>query len=104
MEGRHLRVDRAARPTTHGEAEVEYDRTLSVFVGNMHFSTMEEDVIRHFHAGARDYKPLKNAVVAVRMVHNPALALSRERRLDRCGLSPPVERSWGHIMAPLLAG
>jgi hypothetical protein len=74
-----LRVDRAARPTTHGEAEVEYDRTLSVFVGNMHFSTTEEDVIRHFHAGARDFRPLKNAVVAVRMVRNPPSTLTRAK-------------------------
>eukprot|EP00959_Pyramimonas_sp_CCMP1952_P442747 9268822-Pyramimonas_sp.AAC.2 len=38
VDGRHIRVDRAAQPSAHTSGSVEYDRTRSVFVGNLPFS------------------------------------------------------------------
>mmetsp|Transcript_24423 Transcript_24423/g.33660 ORF Transcript_24423/g.33660 Transcript_24423/m.33660 type:complete len:253 (-) Transcript_24423:6-764(-) len=72
MEGRHLRVDRAARPSDGSGSEVEYDRTRSVFLGNLHFTTTEEEVIRHFQGSAACsmYPALQQGVEAVRLVRD----------------------------------
>mmetsp|Transcript_25227 Transcript_25227/g.47682 ORF Transcript_25227/g.47682 Transcript_25227/m.47682 type:complete len:524 (+) Transcript_25227:115-1686(+) len=68
--GRHVRVDHAARPTAYNAKDVEYERTLSVFIGNLAFNTTEEDVIRLFHGAASTYDELADSVEAVRLVRD----------------------------------
>jgi hypothetical protein len=39
VDGRHIRVDGAARPSAHTAGTVEYDTAKSVFIGNLPFNT-----------------------------------------------------------------
>lgn len=84
VEGRHVRVDRAAAPSSHaneakakataagatsGGGEVAYDHTRSVFLGNLAYGVDEEDIIRLFHR-SKEYPELSGSVEAVRVVRD----------------------------------
>ena len=50
VDGRHIRVDRAAQPSAHAAGGVEYERSRSVFVGNLPFSI----TVRASHSSEND--------------------------------------------------
>jgi nucleolar protein 12 len=81
VDGRHVRVDRAAPPSAKANeavakekganagGEVAYDHTRSLFLGNLPYDVDEEDVIRLFHR-SKEYPELNGSVEAVRVVRD----------------------------------
>ena len=83
VDGRHVRVDAAAAPSSHANeaaaaaaggagnkgGDVAYDHTRSVFLGNLPYAVDEEEVIRLFHRN-KEYPELSGAVEAVRVVRD----------------------------------
>ena len=75
--GNTLRVDFAAKSSKNGgmrsnsadESGVSYDRTKSVFVGNLPFDVSDEEVIEIFTKN-KEYKELKTELEAVRVVRD----------------------------------
>lgn len=75
--GNTLRVDFAAKSSKNGgmrsnsadESGVNYDRTKSVFVGNLPFDVSDEEVIEIFTKN-KEYKELKTELEAVRVVRD----------------------------------
>ncbi|OUS42795.1 hypothetical protein BE221DRAFT_61270 [Ostreococcus tauri] len=68
FEGRHVRVDLAAKPSIVS-SEVVYDHTRSVFLGHLPFNVDDEDVIRLFNKN-EEYPELRKSVEAVRVVRD----------------------------------
>ena len=108
VEGRHVRVDRAAAPSSHaneakakataggtaGGGEVAYDHTRSVFLGNLAYNVDEEDLIRLFHR-SKEYPELSGSVEAVRVVRD------RETNLGK-GIAFVLFRKSGDARTALL--
>ncbi|KAK9812953.1 hypothetical protein WJX72_006275 [[Myrmecia] bisecta] len=93
--GLHVRVDRAAKKSIGGStAGVEYDRSRSVFVGNLPFDIEDEELIRLFNDRS-DELGMEDAVSAVRVVRDSqshlgkgfAFVLLKTRAAARAALS-----------------
>ena len=110
IDGRHLVANAATRPSTRSKGrgvdeqsggndrtslsgDVAYDHTRALFLGNLPYDADEEDVIAFF-AECKEYKELKRAVEAVRVVRDRAtnagkgiaFVLFREAKHARTGL------------------
>ena len=96
VDGRHLRVDAAAAPSSRANeakakalsadlppgvgitngGEVSYDHARSLFLGNLSYDVDEEDVISFFHK-AKEYPELNGSVEAVRVVRDRSTNLGK---------------------------
>ena len=96
VEGRHLRVDAAAAPSSRANeakakelskdlppgvgitngGEVNYDHARSLFLGNLAYDVDEEDVISFFHK-SKEYPDLAGSVEAVRIVRDRSTNLGK---------------------------
>ncbi|CAM6098278.1 unnamed protein product [Calypogeia fissa] len=73
--GKHIRVDMATAPRKGdkiGESGIEYDRSRSIFVGNLPFDVEDEEVYSLFQGKTPDLE-----VEAVRIVRDPQTSIGK---------------------------
>ncbi|GAX75941.1 hypothetical protein CEUSTIGMA_g3384.t1 [Chlamydomonas eustigma] len=76
VDGLHIRIDRAVPAKAKGAEGVLYDPARSLFVGNVHFQSRDEDLISLF-SNASVAPELESAVEAVRIVRDPATNIGK---------------------------
>lgn len=69
LEGLHMCVNAATGPGGGTASAGSYNKSRSIFVGNLNFAAQDEDLIKLFNDGSRDPQ-LQDAVTAVRVVRD----------------------------------
>ena len=77
LDGKHIMVDFAgAKSSNKDGAAVQYDPTMSVFLGNLPLDVEEEKIIEFFNS-ADQFPQVQNQIEAVRVVHDKATGLGK---------------------------